>query len=155
MSEIIMIPPEKRWEYRELLLLADPEEEAVSRYLMKGEMHVLRADGRDVAEAVVCMEADGECELMNLATAEAVQGQGYGSRLVRWLKEHYAQRAESMLVGTSEDNIAFYERLGFRKAFVRKNFFVEHYKEPIFENGRQCVDMHCLRARLNGPAEQK
>lgn len=148
MNEIVRIPKENRWEYRELLLLADPEEQAVNRYLMDGEMYVLRVDGRDVAEAVVRMEEGGECELMNLATDEALQGRGYGSSLVRWLKELYSEKTDSMLVGTSEDGRAFYRRLGFRDEFVRKNFFIDHYSEPIVENGKQCIDMYCLRADL-------
>ena len=148
MNEIIRIPKENRWEYRELLLLADPEEQAVKRYLTDGEMYVLRIGRRDVSEAVVRMDEGGECELMNLATAEDVQGRGHARYLVRRLKELYSEKAESMLVGTSEDGRAFYERLGFKPAFVRKNFFVDHYSEPIIENGKQCIDMYCLRADL-------
>lgn len=148
MREIVAIPPEDRWKYRELLLLADPEEQAVNRYLMNSEMYVLRIDDRDVTEAVVRMEENGECELMNLATAEDAQGKGYAGALVRWLMNHYSHQTESMLVGTSEDGRAFYERLGFEASFVRKNFFIDHYFEPIIENGRQCIDMYCLRADL-------
>ena len=143
------MPPERRWEYRDLLLLADPEEQAVDRYLDRGEMYVLCVDGRAVSEAVVLAEGH-ECELMNLATCEDAQGKGYASELVRRLMLRYSEKCRSMLVGTSEDGRAFYRRLGFRDAFVRECFFIDNYEEKIFENGRQCVDMYCLRIDLGG-----
>ena len=145
--EIFKVPQENKWNFRELLLLADPEEKAIRKYLDESEMYGLRADGRVVCEAVVRL-AGGECELMNLATCEEEQGKGYASELVRFLMRRYAASAREMLVGTSEDGVAFYRRLGFEPAFIRENFFVENYDEPIIENGRQCVDMHCLRVNL-------
>ena len=149
MTEIIFVPVRRRWEYRELLLLADPEEQAVNRYLDRGEMYVLCVDGKVVSEAVVLAE-NHECELMNLATCEDAQGKGYASKLVRHLMRRYSGNCRSMLVGTSEDGRDFYRRLGFRDAFVRKRFFIDNYEEEIFENGRQCVDMYCLRINLGG-----
>jgi len=145
---LIEVDREMRWSYRELLLSADPEEQAVEKYLDKSDMYVLRVDGRDVCEAVVCVKSADECELMNLATAKDVQGKGHASALVRLLMDRYRTVCRSMLVGTSEDGRAFYRRLGFRDEFVRENFFVDHYEAPIFENGRQCVDMYCLRMPL-------
>ena len=149
MTEIAAIPMERRWDYRALLLLADPEEQAVARYLDRGEMYVLKVDGQDVCEAVV-LKKDDECELMNLATCEEMQGRGYATYLLRYLMEKYSNQYRSMLVGTSEDGRDFYRRLGFRDEFVRKGFFVDNYEEEIIENGRRCVDMYCLRMNLGG-----
>lgn len=150
MRKIISVPEEKRWDYRELLMLADPEEQAISRYLMESDMYVLQEDEMVVSEAVVRMESGGRCELMNLATREDMQGKGRASWLVRKLMERYSETCSEMLVGTSEDGRAFYRRLGFQDAFIRQRFFVDHYGEPIIENGRQCVDMYCLRIGLKG-----
>ncbi len=150
MMEIIMIPAERRWGYRDLLLLADPEEQAIGKYLDESEMYVLMEDGRAVCEAVVREGSDGECELMNLATREDAQGRGHASRLVRFLGEKYSERCRSMLVGTSEDGRGFYRKLGFEDAFVRERFFIDNYETEIIENGRRCVDMYCLRMNLGG-----
>lgn len=147
---IAEVPLAERWAYRSLLLLADPEEQAVRRYLSDSDMFVLKVDGKAVCEAVVRSASPEECELMNLATLEEEQGRGYAGEMVRWLQKRYAASAKSMLVGTSEDGVGFYVRLGFRPAFVRKNFFVENYDQPIMENGRQCIDMFCLRLPLGG-----
>lgn len=149
MMEIAAVPIERRWDYRELLLLADPEEQAVRRYLDRGDMYVLKVDGEVVSEAVVLPEGE-ECELMNLATCENAQGRGYAGRLVRYLMQLYSEKFRSMLVGTSEDGCGFYRKLGFQDAFVRERFFIENYEEEIIENGRQCVDMYCLRINLGG-----
>lgn len=149
MKEIVEIPVCQRWKYRELLLLADPEEQAVGKYLADGEMFVLRVDGTDACEAVV-RRSGKECELMNLATCEDMQGRGYASELVRFLAERYSESCGSMLVGTSEDGRGFYRKLGFRDAFIRERFFVDNYEHEIIENGRRCVDMYCLRLRLGG-----
>jgi len=150
MKEIVKIPAEERWDYRELLLLADPEEQAIRKYLSDSEMFVMRIDGKPVCEAVIRIGDAGECELMNLATCEEEQGKGYASELVRWLMEKYASSCRLMLVGTSEDGRAFYRRLGFSDAFVRERFFIDNYECEIIENGRRCVDMYCLRINLGG-----
>ena len=150
MMELRWIPAEERWNYRALLLLADPEEQAIRRYLNDGDMYVLTDDGKAVCEAVVRMEKDGECELMNLATCEDEQGRGYASEMVRWLMRRYSEICHSMLVGTSEDGRGFYRKLGFSDAFVRKRFFIDNYEHEIIGNGRRCVDMYCLRINLGG-----
>ncbi|MBQ2957371.1 MAG: GNAT family N-acetyltransferase, partial [Clostridia bacterium] len=145
MMEFSFVPAEERWNYRELLLLADPEEQAVRRYLDDSDMFVLGTDSRVVCEAVIRMTGNRACELMNLATCEEEQGKGYGKAMVRWLIQRYASKCDEMLVGTSEDGRDFYRQLGFRDAFVRERFFIDHYEEPIIENGKRCIDMYCLR----------
>ena len=149
MMRVVAVPGERRWDYRELLLLADPEEQAIKRYLDRSEMYVLLVDGKVVSEAVVLTEGD-ECELMNLATCGDAQGKGYAGHLVRQLMRRYSETCRSMLVGTSEDGRGFYRKLGFQDAFVRERFFIDNYEEEIIENGRQCVDMYCLRINLGG-----
>lgn len=148
MRELRFVPTADRWTYRELLLLADPEEAAVARYLSSGEMYVLQVDGKVVCEAVMHRGEDGECELMNLATREEEQGKGYAGELIRRLMTLYSADCSSMLVGTSAAGRGYYRRLGFQDAFVRKGFFLEYYEQPIYENGARCVDMYCLRVSL-------
>lgn len=52
-----------------------------------------------------------------------------------------------LIVGTADsgiDQIRFYERNGFMKFGLRKNFFIENYELPIIENGIQLKDMILL-----------
>ena len=135
-------------EYGELLLLADPSEEMIGRYLQASDMYVGFVDGRAVCEAVVMKTGEDECELKNLATAQGEQGKGYASELVHFLFDCYRERFTVMTVGTSEGGVAFYERLGFQKSGLRAGFFTKNYSPPIYENGRLCRDMILLQKEL-------
>ena len=111
----IRIVETDRWQYRALLLLADEQEDMVDRYLERGTMYVLEDGGAVRAECVVTDEGDGVLELKNLAVAPAVQGRGYGRRLVEFLAETYAGTFRTMQVGTGDSPATrpFYERCGF------------------------------------------
>src|SRR5699024_11314574 len=61
--------------------LADPSEAMIDRYLDAGDMYVIFAHGRAVAEAVITRREDG-CELKNLATEKDARGKGYATRLL-------------------------------------------------------------------------
>ena len=82
--EIIEIYGEEKRRYMPLLLLADESEEMLGRYLDAGDMYVLFAHGRAVAEAVVTRREDG-CELKNIATEKDARGKGYATRLLAHL----------------------------------------------------------------------
>ena len=146
----IRIVETDRWQYRALLLLADEQEDMVDRYLERGTMYVLEDGGAVRAECVVTDEGDGVLELKNLAVAPAVQGRGYGRRLVEFLAETYAGTFRTMQVGTGDSPATrpFYERCGFTRGTVVPNFFLEHYDHPIIEAGVQLVDMVYLSRPL-------
>ncbi len=143
MEEIRKITEGKKL-YLPLLLLADPREKMVDHYLPQGDFYVLFSDGIPVCEAVVIPLNTEECELKNLATDENHQKQGYAGRMIRYLREQYQGKFKHMLVGTSEGNLRFYKNNGFRLSHVVKNFFIDHYPEPIYENGKQLSDMTYL-----------
>ena len=132
----------------DLLLLADPSREMVLRYLVKGEIWALTLHGELAAEAVVLPLSPTLCELKNLAVREDLQKQGLGSALVNQLAALYSTRFQEMLVGTSDSGVPFYENLGFSLSHRIENFFVDHYPEPIYEDGHQCIDMICLKRVL-------
>ena len=55
-----------------------------------------------------------------------------------------------MIVGTANssiDNIAFYQKLGFRMAEIKRDFF-KAYPTPIFENGIRALDMIVFEKEL-------
>ncbi len=134
-----------------LLLLADPCERMVFRYLDAGEMFAMECGGEAVCAAVVVRCPDGACELKNLAVAEPWQGRGVGSRMMRFLLGRFASEAKAMLVGTAESGVPFYERFGFEYVFRVPGFFTENYPEPVVEDGRRCVDMlYCRKVFDSG-----
>ena len=57
----------------------------------------------------------------------------------------------NIIVGTGDCGISqinFYEKNGFRKYDIRKNFFIDNFEKPIFENGIQLKDMILLKYEL-------
>lgn len=137
-----------------LLLEADPSRAKISAYVTRGACYVARA-GERIAGVYVLIPADrpedaGALELINIAVVEDRRGTGVGKLLV----EDAVARARSsgasrLVLGTgnsSIDQLAFYQKRGFRIYAIDRDFFVRNYSEPIFENGIQCRDM--LRLEL-------
>ena len=138
---------EGKHRFMTLLLLADPDERMLSRYLDEGEMYVLFEGGDPVAEAVVLRLPDGSCELKNLATDPDRQRRGLGSELVRHLMALY-KACGTMYVGTGKSGAPFYQRLGFTYDHTMPGFFADNYPEPIYEEGELLTDMVVLAAKL-------
>ena len=133
-------------EYLELLLLADEQEDMIDRYLDKGRMFVLDDNGVK-AECVVTDEGDGILEIKNIATDPAFQMQGYGKMLIDFVAKECAGSAKILQVGTGDcpSALSFYEKCGFKRSHILKNFFTDNYDHPMFEDGVQLVDMVYLR----------
>ena len=137
-------------EYMELLLLADEQEDMIDRYLERGDMFVLE-DGGVLAECVVTREGDGVYELNNIAVAPDCQRKGYGKQLIEFAFSYYGD-CERMLVGTGDvpSSLGFYHSCGFTESHRVKNFFTDHYDHPMFEDGKQLVDMVYLKRERPG-----
>jgi len=88
-------------------------------------------------------------EIMNIAVSEQYQGTGIGSQL---LAESFRiaeeQGYKEVIVGTADcgiKQIRFYEKNGFVKYDIKKNYFTDIYDTPIYENGVQLKDMVMLK----------
>lgn len=146
--EIREIQSDKK-RYLNLLLLGDEQEDMIDRYLERGVMYVLD-DGEVRAECIVTDEGGGVLEIKNIAVRPEFQGCGYGRRLIDFLAEAYHGEYTVLRVGTGDSplTIPFYERCGFARERVIPGFFTENYDHPIFECGRQLVDMVVLTKRI-------
>lgn len=142
------VPRPERAAYLPLLLLADPSERLVAAYLAEGDMFGLCEDGQRRGVMVVTCYDDTAREIKNLAVAPEVQRRGYGRLLLRYAAGHYASVAARLLVGTSESGVPFYTACGFRYSHTLRDFFVDNYDEPIYENGVRCVNMIYLQQDL-------
>ncbi|WP_251860045.1 GNAT family N-acetyltransferase [Clostridium sp. Marseille-Q2269] len=143
--EIKIIKDNKK-DYLDLLLLADEQENMIDKYLNRGKMFALY-DGDLKSICVVTKEAEDIYEIKNLATYEKYQGQGYGSRLTEYIFNHYKGICKTILVGTGDSplTIHFYKHCGFEISHTVKNFFIDNYDHPIYEDGIQLVDMVYLK----------
>lgn len=126
------------------LLLADESEVAVRKYLDKGTLYKINCGELLVGVALVIPQTDTIIELKNIAIVPKYQGKGIGKEILRQLTEECQKNGyQKVLVGTANssiDNIAFYQKAGFRMEAIEKDFF-SHYPEPIYENGIRALDM--------------
>jgi N-acetylglutamate synthase-like GNAT family acetyltransferase len=108
-------------------------------------------DDNQVVGAATMQWRDDRCEIMELAIAPERQRQGLGKHLVAWLLAEARRRGKrQVLVGTANssiDNIAFYQKCGFRMDQIRKDYF-SYYGEPHYEDGIQVRDMLVFRYDL-------
>lgn len=148
--EIRQITEDKDY-YLEMLLIADPQENMIRRYLDKSDMFVLEDAGEVLTIGVVEHMKNKRCELKNLVTAQEYRRQGYGTYMVNYLSEYYSVTCDVMYVGTGNNSntLDFYKQCGFVNSHIVANFFVDHYEKPIYENGIQLTDMIYLKKNLD------
>ncbi len=139
----------RKKQYLSLLLLADEQEDMIDRYLERGQMFVLE-EGKVKGEIVVTDEGNGLLEIKNLAVEPAFQGKGYGKALIDFLIKQYQGKYSVLQVGTGDSplTVPFYEKCGFSRHHIVKDFFLEHYDHPIFEGGVMLTDMIYLQRPL-------
>ena len=135
--------------YIDLLLLADEQENMIDRYLERGTMYVLDDDGVK-AECVVTEESSGVLEIKNIATVPIHQKKGYGKMLIDFIVSKYSGQYITLQVGTGDSplTVPFYEKCGFQRSHIVKNFFIDNYDHPIYECGVQLVNMIYLKKEL-------
>ena len=138
----------------DLLMLADETIEAIEKYIYESDVYVAveNEQSRPIAVFVLYKSGDKEIEIKNIAVAECRQNAGIGSLLVSEIKRiALAAKCENLIVGTpgsATRQINFYEKNGFKKYDVRKDFFVQNYPTPIIENGIILTDMLMLKMEL-------
>ncbi|WP_024859742.1 GNAT family N-acetyltransferase [Ruminococcus flavefaciens] len=138
-------------DYMELLILGDEQEEMIMKYLDRGRLFVLKDDDKVCAVCVVTDEGDFTLELKNIAVSEKVQRHGFGRTLISFIESKFAGAFKRLIVGTGDSplTVPFYEKCGFRKCGVIKNFFIDNYDHPIIEAGVQLCDMICFEKELS------
>ena len=111
-------------------------------------------DGELVGAAVVRWDDDSEIEL--LAVDKMRRGQGIGRAIVAEVLEEARRRdVKRLLVGTgnfSLDNIAFYQKCGFRMSHIRRGCF-DSIDPPEFWQGIKLRDMIMFSCNLEAGIE--
>lgn len=121
--------------------MADEQESMIDAYLERGDLFALY-DGDLKSICVVTDEGNGLFEIQNIATDKKYQQQGYGRKLILYIFDYYKDKCKTMLVGTGDvpEMRKFYEGCGFVYSHKIKNYFIEHYDHPMFENGVMLCD---------------
>lgn len=151
-AEIVRVEGDRE-KYLDLLLLADPEERVVRAYLDQGWLFAL-VESNELRGVMLLLEHNPQTlEVKNIAVDERFQNKGYGKQLLETAKTFGRERGYgTLMVGTGNSSLPtlfFYQKAGFRFRSVVRDFFVDNYREPIWENGLQCLDMLVLDQPLD------
>ena len=134
-----------------LLLEADPSEDSIESYLDESWCYAVKQGNRILGVCVVKLIGENVAEIFNVSVSPAHQQRGIGSKVLAFalkqLAQHDVKRVE-LGTGTFGYQLTYYQRAGFRVDSVIKNHFIDHYPEPIFENGIQHQDMLRLYIEL-------
>ncbi len=137
----------------ELLLLADPSEDLINQYLPDSFVIVAETKEEIVGICVLLKKGDHEMEVMNLAVKETNQKQGIGkSLLLHAIDFADSNQIKKLWIGTADSSfhqLKLYRKIGFEEVDRIANFFVDHYEEPIYENGLQARDMVRLQLTIS------
>ncbi|VEI08286.1 GNAT family N-acetyltransferase [Kurthia zopfii] len=141
--QLFEVPVGAREKLLDLLLLADEDQDVVMGYINEGKLFEINENNKR-AGVIQIIECEGFYEIKNIAIIPELQGQGIGKKALRFVERiSYDDGAQLMKVGTANSsisNIAFYQKAGYRLDSITHDFFTD-YKEPIFENGIQAIDM--------------
>ncbi|MBC9912928.1 GNAT family N-acetyltransferase [Chitinophaga varians] len=148
---IQLLAPQDALPY-DLLLLADPSREMIDTYIQHSHVYVALMGDLRVGVYVLTPLEDNKAEVKNIAVHESWQGRGLGKQLLA----DAAIKARvlgfrTLVIGTGNSSVAqlyLYQRSGFDITAIRKDFFLQHYATPIYENGIQCKHMIMLEKDL-------
>lgn len=136
--------------YLPLLLLGDEQENMIDRYIDRGRMFAVDDNGIK-AVCVVTDEGNQILEIKNIAVEPDCQRKGYGKALVDFICEKFKDEYSTLQAGTGDSplTVPFYEKCGFERAHIIKNFFTDNYDAPIVEGGKQLADMIYFKKKMN------
>lgn len=134
----------ERFDYLELLTIADESEEIVKEYMNLGDLFAIRLNEKTIGVALFIEASPQIIELKNIALLPEYRGKGYGKEVIsKAIKLYKDKTYKKMMVGTANssiENIAFYQKIGFRMTHIKRDFFAK-YPESIIENGIRALDM--------------
>ncbi|MBF7054092.1 GNAT family N-acetyltransferase [Halomonas sp. KAO] len=128
----------------QILLEADPSEKMISSYLKNSWCYAAQDNGKIIGACVAKLIRDNTAEIFNISVHPNHQKKGIGTNLLTFtLKNLLEKSIHRVELGTGAFGyqLTYYHRIGFRVESVIKNYFINNYAEPIFENGIQHKDM--------------
>lgn len=133
-----------------LLLLGDEQEDMIDRYLPGSMMFVLYDGAVAIGECVIQDLGKGIVEIKNIAIMPEYQHRGYGRMMIDFVESRFRITHSVLQVGTGDSplTIPFYEKCGFIRTHIVKNFFTDNYDHPIYEDGVRLIDMIYLQKKM-------
>jgi len=148
---IRLLDKDKKIPY-DLLLLADETIEAIDKYVHQSDIYVLERDNIVIAVFVLQAICSDTIEIKNIAVDTAFQGQGIGQGLLKDAINLAKEKGfKKIIIGTGDAGIKqlyLYQKVGFEIYDIKHRFFIDHFPEPIYENGIQLKHMIMLKIDL-------
>lgn len=132
------------------MLIGDEEEAMIRKYLDQSTLFALYDENKLTSVCAVIHIDDNTVEIKNLATYPEYQNKGCASKLLDFVFNRYKKYFKSIILGTGENEktLSFYKKRGFIETRRIRNFFIDNYSHPIFEDGKQLTDMIYLEKQL-------
>ncbi|WP_281165640.1 GNAT family N-acetyltransferase [Liquorilactobacillus sicerae] len=123
-----------------LLLAADPDLKQITRYVANGSCFAAKNQQNQLVGLIILSKlTKNQAEILNLTVIPSQRRRGIGRQLIKhaigWAAEHQLQQLFLGTGSTSYSALALYQRCGFRLDAIQTNYFIEHYQQPIWENG--------------------
>ena len=136
--------------YIDILLIGDEDEKMINRYIEQSIIFSLYENNVLTSVCAVITIDNETIEIKNLATYPQYQNRAYASALINFVCNKYKRNYKYLILGTGENNktLEFYKKRGFQETHRLKNFFIDNYEHPIFEEGKQLIDMIYLKKIL-------
>ncbi len=136
--------------YIDILLIGDEDEKMIKKYIEQSIIFSLYENNVLTSVCAVITIDNETIEIKNLATYPEYQNRGYASALINFVCNKYKRNYKYLILGTGENNktLEFYKKRGFQETHRLKNFFIDNYEHPIFEEGKQLIDMIYLKKIL-------
>jgi ribosomal protein S18 acetylase RimI-like enzyme len=141
-----IVPAGARAGLLDLLLLADGSEQQVNAYVDRGDLYVYSIEGAAVGVILAIALADA-VELKAVAVHTSHQSRGIGTRMLAdVLADLRSKGCKRAIVGTASsgtEQLAYYQKAGFRFHVVERDFFTaaRGYPHQLIENGIWVRDM--------------
>lgn len=141
---------DNKTDFMDILLIGDEDEQMINKYLEQTVIFALYDAGALKSVCALLKQDNKTVEIKNLATYPEYQNTGYASRLLDFVFNKFKNTASRIILGTGENEktLGFYKKHGFKEFRRIKNFFIDNYSHPIFEDGKQLVDMIYLERLL-------
>lgn len=135
-----------------LLLDADPAKEIVDKYFPVSDAYIALWAGEIVGIYVMCL-IDNDCiEIKNIAVAEKYQHMGIGTMMLNDAEVRAKTKGyKTLVIGTGNTSflpLYIYQKHGFDITGIKKNFIIDNYPEPLYENGIQVKHLIMLAKQL-------
>ncbi|PZG32255.1 N-acetyltransferase [Listeria ivanovii] len=133
----------------ELLLEADPSETQITQYLDKSTVFELKDDEKTMGVVCLLPINNHQIEIMNIAVLESIRNKGLGKKLLEkafdFANSYHFTEVIVKTGNSSINQLAFYQKNGFRIQKIVPNYFSEQYpNQAIIENGIPCLDQIIL-----------